>query len=101
MVITSRGKLVFISESFDLPLARKLSNMILDAQGTGALQLASISGSIADSGFRTRPIALPEFPHSLTGNLVRFMAGCGVMKSVVDSALKVDRTYAAGTQIQP
>jgi len=29
------------------------------------------------------------------------MAGCGVMKSVVDSALKVDRTYAAGTQIQP
>ena len=101
VVITSRGKLVFISESFDLPLARKLSNMILDAQGTGALQLASISGSIADSGFRTRPIALPEFPHSLTGNLVRFMAGCGVMKSVVDSALKVDRTYAAGTQIQP
>ena len=98
VVITARGKLVFVSESFDLPLARKLTSMILDAQGTGALQLASLSGPSDDHGARSGPMALPELRHSLTGNLVHFMAGCGVMKSVVDSALKVDRTYADGTQ---
>ena len=76
--------------------------MILDAQGTGALELASISGSVVDSDVRKSPLALQVSRHSLTGNLVRFMAGCGVMKSVVDSALKVDRTHAAGTQsVQP
>ena len=75
--------------------------MILDAQGTGALELATLSGP-PDPGFRGGPKALPELRHSLTGNLVHFMAGCGVMKSVVDSALKVDRTHAAGTQsVQP
>ncbi len=98
VVITARGKLVFVSESFDLPLARKLTSMILDAQGTGALQLASLSGPSDDPDARRGPMALPELRHSLTGNLVHFMAGCGVLKSVVDSALKVDRTYADGTQ---
>ena len=72
--------------------------MILDAQGTGALQLASLSGPSDDPDARRGPMALPELRHSLTGNLVHFMAGCGVLKSVVDSALKVDRTYADGTQ---
>jgi hypothetical protein len=98
VVITARGKLVFVSESFDLPLARKLTSMILDAQGTGALQLASLSGPSDDPDARSGLRVLPELSHSLTGNLVHFMAGCGVMKSVVDSALKVDRTYADGTQ---
>ncbi len=40
VVITTRGKLVFVSESFDLDLARKLAALILDAQGTGELKMA-------------------------------------------------------------
>src|SRR5208282_4579103 len=35
VVITTRGKLVFVAESFDLDLARSLTALILDAQGTG------------------------------------------------------------------
>ena len=41
VVITTRGKLVFVAESFDLDLARKLTALILDAQGTGELKMAS------------------------------------------------------------
>jgi hypothetical protein len=33
VVITTRGKLVFVAESFPLDLARKLTGLILDAQG--------------------------------------------------------------------
>ena len=41
VVITTRGKLVFVSESFPLPLARKLTALILDAQGGGAMRMAA------------------------------------------------------------
>jgi len=40
VVITTRGKLVFISESFPLVLARQLTSLILDAQGTGEMKMA-------------------------------------------------------------
>ena len=40
VVITTRGKLVFVSESFPLDLARKLATLILDAQGTGEMKMA-------------------------------------------------------------
>ncbi|MGP8227094.1 MAG: hypothetical protein ACLQGT_13185, partial [Terracidiphilus sp.] len=40
VVITTRGKLVFVAESFPLELARKLTALVLDAQGTGAMRLA-------------------------------------------------------------
>jgi len=40
VVITTRGKLVFVSESFDLALARKLAALVLDAQGTGEMRMA-------------------------------------------------------------
>ena len=39
VVITTRGKLVFVAESFPLPLARKLTSLILDAQGGGAMRM--------------------------------------------------------------
>jgi hypothetical protein len=41
VVITTRGNLVFVSESFPLDLARKLAALILDAQGSGELKMAS------------------------------------------------------------
>ena len=43
VVITTRGKLVFIAESFPLDLARKLTSLILDAQGTGEMKMASLT----------------------------------------------------------
>jgi hypothetical protein len=43
VVITTRGNLVFVAESFDLELARKLTALILDAQGSGELKMASLA----------------------------------------------------------
>jgi hypothetical protein len=42
VVITIRGKLVFVAESFDLDLARKLTALIIDAQGSGELKMADL-----------------------------------------------------------
>src|SRR6185312_9422949 len=41
VVIAQKGKLVFAAESFDLPVARKLALLLLEAQGNGPLQNAS------------------------------------------------------------
>ena len=93
VVITRRGKLVFVSESFDLPLARKLASLILGAQGSGPLQSASSK----------RPTAQPDGVswanglkpgESLTAPMVRFLSGCGVTKAVVDAGLKVTHSEA-------
>jgi hypothetical protein len=75
VVITTRGKLVFTAESFPLETARKLTEQVLDAQGAGDLKMASAS-----------PSAAPQLRDSLTGNLTRFMAQCGVMKAATDAA---------------
>jgi hypothetical protein len=81
VVITTRGKLVFVAESFPLELARKLTSLVLDAQGTGELRMAET----VQPGIPT----LESGPRqSLTGNLVRFFSNCGVMKVAVDAALK-------------
>ena len=84
VVITTRGKLVFISESFSLDLARKLTSLILEAQGTGEMKMAQA----------TRPGA-PGL-HSanrepLTGDMVRFFSNCGVMKAAVDAAVQAGK----------
>jgi hypothetical protein len=84
VVITTRGKLVFVAESFPLDLARKLTSLILDAQGTGELKMADTTQpftSTLDSGPR----------QSLSGNLVRFFSNCGVMKAAVDAALRAGK----------
>ena len=80
VVITTRGKLVFVSESFDLDQARKLANLILDAQGTGDLKSA-----------RFTPPAAPVTGPTLSGGLVHFMGDCGVMKSAVQAGLRAAR----------
>jgi len=81
VVITIRGKLVFVAESFDLGLARKLTNLILDAQGTGELRMASTARPAA-------PGLAAEAGEPLTGNLVRFFSSCGVMKAAVSAAME-------------
>jgi hypothetical protein len=93
VVITTRGKLVFVSESFDLPLARKLAVLVLDAQGSGALELATASrpsgmaeDHLADESLHAHN---PVAGGPLSGSFVRFFSNCGIMKGVVDAALAV------------
>ena len=87
VVITQKGKMVFVAESFDLPVARKLTALILDSQGSGPLQSASkLSGK--DGG---QVIGKYSQPPSLSGPLVRLMSNCGVAKAVVDAGLKAAR----------
>jgi hypothetical protein len=82
VVITTRGKLVFVAESFPLDMARKLTSMILDAQGTGGMQSASAKRPVFPAASHS---ALPD--GGLSGSLVRFMANCGVMKAAAEAAV--------------
>jgi hypothetical protein len=91
-VITVRGKLVFVAESFPLPLARKLTSLILDAQGGGAMRMTAAprqpsapTGSRFSAGVAGDVSAAHA---SLTADLVHFFADCGVMKFAVDAELK-------------
>jgi hypothetical protein len=80
VLITTRGKMVFIAESFPLPLARQLTTLIFDAQGAGPMHMAQ-----APFELRTPSLA-PDAPSgALTSDLVHFFAEAGVMKSVVDA----------------
>jgi hypothetical protein len=77
VVITTRGKLVFVAESFDLDVARKLTSLILDAQGTGELKMAE-----------ARQPAI----ESLTSGWIRFFSNFGVMKAAVEAEIKAAAT---------
>ena len=86
VVITRKGKMVFVSESFDLPVARKLAILILGSQGSGPLKNASIPDhpSVFSSAPRLSEEAL--LSRSLTSPMVHFMSNCGTIKSVMESA---------------
>ncbi len=90
VVITIRGKLVFVAESFNLALARKLTALVMDAQGTGELRMAGRvrpeATSLALANGLARPGLATETLEPLTGNLVRFFSTCGVMKAAVNAA---------------
>jgi len=95
VVITTRGKMVFVTESFPLPLARKLTSLILDAQGTGAMNMAvlrhknaaGITGAMTQAGDT-------EVGQPLSTSFVRFFSNCGVMKMAVDAELQAGRMEA-------
>jgi len=82
VLITTRGKLVFVAESFDLELARKLAALILDAQGTGELRMAGAQPG--DQGLSHGE----EMREPLTAGLIRFFSNCGVMKAAVEAGIK-------------
>jgi len=84
VVITTRGKLVFISESFPLDLARKLTSLILDAQGSGEMKMAKTTQPGA-------PETAFQNGEPLSADLVRFFSNCGVMKAAVDAAVQAAR----------
>ncbi len=106
VVITRRGNMVFVSESFGLDLARKLTSLILDAQGSGEMRLArsaprDFSGAaqlrrVSAASPGRKAILPPDGPSSsrpapnstLTDSLVHFLANCGVMKGAVDAAFE-------------
>jgi hypothetical protein len=110
VVITTRGKLVFVAESFPLDLARKLTALILDAQGTGEMKMARAAQPILIGPFQPRapsfpllsaervgdnepnPSAVPaldsEIGEPLTASLIRFFSNCGVMKTAVEAGVK-------------
>jgi hypothetical protein len=79
VTITQRGKLVMVAESFDLAMARKLTEMVLDAQGTGDLRQA-----IAEPV----PAAPVGGMPTLSGGLVKMFAQSGVMKTVVEAGIR-------------
>ncbi|HEY1808320.1 MAG TPA: hypothetical protein VGG42_07140 [Acidobacteriaceae bacterium] len=72
VLIVTSGNDVFVSEGFDLTTARKLQLLMLGAQKQSGGEIASAaraSGPAPDS--------------DLAGNLVRFMARCGLMKAAL------------------
>jgi hypothetical protein len=91
VVITTRGNLVFISESFPLDLARKLTAEILDAQGSGAMKMANGMKLDAPS-LRPGASGLASGTwRPLSADLVRFFSSCGVMKEAVDATVRAGR----------
>lgn len=87
VTITTEGKFVFIAESFPLDLARKLTALIIGAQGTGEMKMAEAMRP-------SNPLAAQQSqpaPESLSASLRRFFADAGTMKSAVDAAEKTAR----------
>jgi hypothetical protein len=80
VTITTRGKLVMVAESFDLPIARKLTQMVLDAQGTGDMRQARLVTPV--------PAVPTGGMPTLSGGFVKLFAQSGVMKSAVEAGMK-------------
>lgn len=68
MLISTQGNMVLVSESFPLPLARKLEFLMFGAQAS------------SDATVTSAAIQPDQY---LTGDLVKFMAQCGVMRAVI------------------
>ena len=68
VLIATNGKSVFLSESFDLTLARKLEFLMMGAQ---------------QGNDQNQAIALANSSHALTGSMVNFFAGCGLMRAAI------------------
>jgi hypothetical protein len=92
VVITTRGRLVFVAESFDLDMARKLTSMILDAQGTGDLKMAQGALPAPPTMKPGSPGPASDAREPLSAGLVHFFADCGVMKAAVQAGIKAANT---------
>jgi hypothetical protein len=87
VVITTRGKMVFVAESFPLDLARKLAARILDVQGTGEALTARAAQPGSSTPGAPGPSHLGTW-EPLTGDLIQFFSHCGVMKAAVEVGVK-------------
>ena len=99
VVITTRGKLVFVAESFPLDLARRLTALILDTQGSGDMKMAQRgpSGELPGSTEPGAPSRSSETWEPLTADLIRFISDCGVMKAAIAGATQAG--HYRGTRI--
>jgi len=68
VLISTSGRSVFVSESFDLTLARKLEFLMMGAQ---------------QGNDQNQALALARPSHALTGGMVNFFAGCGLMRAAI------------------
>jgi hypothetical protein len=104
VVITRKGKMVFVTESFNLDLAHRLATLVLDAQGTGELKLARTPGTASPRTPSLQRISFDLSPcptsfaqsedrlaEPLSGSFVRFFSESGMMKFAVDAALRAVR----------
>ncbi|HEX3436651.1 MAG TPA: hypothetical protein VHT24_07770 [Pseudacidobacterium sp.] len=73
VLISTSGRMVFVSESFDLTTARKLAFLVTGAQGSDDDMQAARLNSPHQSNGR----------HELTASMVRFFSGCGMMRAAV------------------
>jgi hypothetical protein len=80
--------MVFVAESFDLDLARKLTALVLDAQGTGPLKMAGIAQSAGSPGAPSLDTKIGE---PLTAGLIRLFSSYGVMRAAVTAAMQAGR----------
>ncbi len=89
VVITSRGNMVFVAESFPLKLARQLTNLILGVQGTGPEQMTQAEPPAWPF---VQPAAAPrsanQIGEPLSADLVHFFSHYGVLKAVVDAEME-------------
>lgn len=98
VTVTRRGKLVFVAEGFELPLARKLAPLILGAQGSGPLQRASAGHDSPDTSTGISSLALRE---NLTDPVVHFLSNCGVTKAAVEAAIQAGRRTEGNVPLDP
>lgn len=68
VLISTQGNLAFVSESFDLSLARKLEFLMIGAQGGSGQNVLTA---------RVQPTA------NLTGGMVSFLSRCGMMRAAL------------------
>lgn len=83
VLIVVNGREVFISESFDLTTARNLQVLLLGAQDDESMRTASLVGrGPGELGLDSRERELLPAPAtgSLSGGMVHWLAGCGMMK---------------------
>ena len=89
VVITSRGNLVFIAESFPLNVARQLTSLVLDVQGSGSMRTAEATPGAWPFALPTNTrIPIVQSAEPLSASFVRFFAGCGAMKTAIDAEMK-------------
>jgi len=71
VVLTTSGRMVFVSESFDLTTARKLAFLVMGAQGSDDdSQAAKLAWHAPKGG-----------THELSASMVHFFSGCGLMRA--------------------
>jgi hypothetical protein len=74
VMLTTNGRLVLVSESFDLTTARKLTFLMMGAQQS--------DNAVQAAGLRPRP-ETANHGSELSASMIHFFSGCGVMRAAL------------------